>query len=304
MDVPDQLIGRRFGKAGRLQIRRKIGEGGMGAVYAAWDQKHDRTVAVKFLRPERVQDSEFRARFKHEGRRIRELRHDNLVKVYGLAFESGLYFIVSEYIDGRDLGHILDQDGALEVARAMQIARQIAQGLQVAHENLVIHRDLKPENVLISDAGEVKVADFGIAKYLDSSSVLTLPGTFVGTVGYAAPEQVEGKSVDARADIFALGAVLYELLTGTRAFRGRHTRQIIRSTLESEPIPVTRFNDGVVTPLTRLIDRMLHKRPTRRPESMDAVVAALDDVSAKIADGTAEERRGVVGMLKKLFDTK
>ena len=166
-----------------------------------------------------------------------------------------------------------------------------------------VHRDLKPENIMLLDKDRsVKVMDFGLAKYLATDSILTMPGDFVGTPGYGAPEHLRGDEMDGRADVFALGAILYELLTARGACRGKHVVDVLRKNRDKDPIPVTKFNNAVVRPVAALIQKMIQKDPRRRPESMTVVVSEIESIKAQLADGSADERKGLGGLLKSFWD--
>ncbi|MAG55232.1 MAG: hypothetical protein CMJ83_02975 [Planctomycetes bacterium] len=304
-ETPDDLIGRRLGREGYIEIRRRLGQGGIGTVYEAWDHNKARSIALKFLRTDHAIGKEMVLRFQREGRRFRELRHPNVVRVLGLGQKDGLIFIASEYVDGRNLAEILDERGSLQIDEALGLCQEIARGLDAAHAQRIVHRDMKPENVMIRTSdGAVKVVDFGIAKVLDSQSIVSQPGVYLGTPGYSAPEQIKGDDVDCRADIFALGAILYELLTGRIAFRGRNTVQILRSTTDREPISPTKFNDSVVRPVAKLISSMIEKNPRRRPKDMTAVIDAIDRVRNALSSGrgSSDERRGIRGVLRRVFE--
>lgn len=300
---PDALLGRRLGKDGFLVILERLGEGGMGSVYVARDERRDRLLAIKFLHRECLADPDALARFKREGRKFSSLDHPHLVKVYGLGKELGRRFIISEFIKGRNLHQILEADGPLPADEALRICRDAADGLVAAHAEHIIHRDLKPENIMVREAdGRVVVVDFGIAKDLDATTMLTAPGVYIGTIGYSAPEQIMGEEVDPRADIFSLGVILYELLTGRLAFDGSRTVEIREATLRNNPTPVRRLNDKIIAPLARLIDRMIQKKPRRRPRDMIEVVAAIDRVAAELRAGyTAADRRSIGGVLRRVF---
>ena len=303
-DLVDELIGQRFGEGGCLVIEKRLGEGGMGAVYKARDEKNDRLVAIKFLRMDGMADRESISRFKREGRKFGMLRHPNLVRVYALGREHGRIYIASEFVDGRNLYEMLTQEGVFSVEWAVDVVRDCAVALHVAHENQVIHRDLKPENIMIRNEDKVvKVLDFGIAKDLDASIVLTRQGTYIGTPAYSAPEQIRGEEIDHRADIFSLGVILYELLTGQVAFQGRHTTEVLKATLKESPVPVSRLNESVVNPVARLIERMIHKSPRRRPVDMAEVSAECSRLLEALAEGyTEEEKKGIKTVLKRIFE--
>jgi serine/threonine protein kinase len=230
------------------------------------------------------------------------LRHPMIVQVYSLGREQGLIYIASEFIAGKNLYELLSSDGPFPVERAVRVCRDVADGLAEAHRNMVIHRDLKPENVMIRDHDQaVKILDFGIAKDLDASIALTRHGAYIGTPAYSAPEQIKGDAVDGRTDIFALGVILYELLTGQVAFKGRLTTDVLRATLRENPIPVTRLNESVTSPVARLIDRMIQKSPRRRPANMEEVIAEIDRILAAIEGYTVEEQEGIRSLLRRIF---
>ncbi|HYC76935.1 MAG TPA: serine/threonine-protein kinase [Planctomycetota bacterium] len=298
---PATFVGRTFGK-GAYEIRQKLGEGGMGVVFRAWDAEAGRDVAVKFLRTDGPVDPETISRFKNEGRKYGTLRHPNLVRVYALGKEEGLLYIASEFVEGKNLYQLLVK-GAVPVDRALSIVQDAARGLAVAHGKMFVHRDLKPENIMVRDAdGQVKVLDFGIAKDLNASIALTVAGHYIGTPAYSAPEQIRGEPVDRRADIFALGVILYELLTGKVAFGGRNTVEILQRTRREAPTPANKLNAEVSGPVARLIDRMIMKSPAKRPDSCEEVVEEIDRIRAQLATGVSDEdERGIRGFLKRLF---
>ena len=298
---PDPLIGQRFGH-GAILIERKLGEGGMGTVYLARDEKHDRPVAIKFLRVTSMSRDSIE-RFKREGQQFGAIRHENIVRVYGFARESAQIFIVSEFVDGRNLYQTLIEEGTFTVEEALRVARDVACGLHEAHRAHVVHRDLKPENVMIRNSDRVvKVLDFGIAKDLGASIGYTKHGRYLGTPAYSSPEQIKGGDIDHRADVFSLGVILYELLAGKVAFQGRLTSDVLKATLADNPIPVSALNESVTTPVARLIDRMIQKSPRRRPSDMDEVIAEIDRVREALSRGfTEEEKGGVKNWLRKIF---
>lgn len=302
MGAMDDLLGQTLGRDGRWEIVRKVGEGGFGVVFEARDTRDGGRYAAKFLRPERVLSGDFAERFRREGVRWKEVSHPGLVKIHGLGRKSGCYFILSEYIDGVDLGGVIESEGPLAADEALRITRSAAEALQVVHDNRIVHRDLKPENVMLTTEDRaVKILDFGMAKYLDTESLRTQPGIMLGTPGYMAPEYLKGLDFDGRADIFALGAILYEMLTGQRAFKARQVKQVIRDTIDAEPAPADRVNAAVAKPVVRLIQRMLKKNPHRRPASMNEVVSAVDAVSAALAANEGGGS-GLGGFLRRVFE--
>jgi serine/threonine-protein kinase len=299
----DELIGMKFGKEGRLVVQESLCSGGIGSVYIALDERRQRKVAIKFLRPEFTGSKEVIERFKREGKRFASLAHPNIINVYGLGREHGLLYIALEFVEGRNLAETLVEDGAFELSEALDICRDVASALHAAHEQNIVHRDLKPENIMIrADDKRVKVLDFGIAKSLDSGSLLTQKGAYVGTPGYSAPEQIKGLEVDHRADIFPLGAILYEMLTGKLAFDGRHTTQVLASSLRDRPVPVIKVGGISLKPVGKLIERMLQKRASRRFQSMQEVVGAIDEIKASLGSLDDSEKAGMVASLKRMFE--
>jgi eukaryotic-like serine/threonine-protein kinase len=290
---PDPLLGRRLGPEGFLVIQERLGTGGMGAVYRALDEQHHRQVAIKFLHPEFLFDPDRLARFQREGKKFAALSHPNLVAVHGLGREERRFFIVSDYVAGKTLEQLLEEEGAIPVGEALWICREIALGLAAAHAHRIIHRDLKPANVMLrSTDRRVMVLDFGIAKDLDATTQLTVPGLFLGTPGYSAPEQIQGADIDHRADIFSLGVILHELLTGQLIAHDRNNKnhpEIRFAAPKPEPVPAPRFNEEIIDPLARVIKRMLQKKPRRRPRDMREVIGALEDIISRLKSGYTQE---------------
>jgi serine/threonine-protein kinase len=207
---------------GRYELHRRIGRGGMAEVYLARDRLLDRPVAIKILFPEFAADPSFVARFRREAQAAANLNHPNIVGVYDWGKERGTYYIVMEYVDGRTVSEIIRTDGPLDPKQAAGIAADVAAGLGFAHRKGVVHRDIKPGNILITGTGEVKVADFGIARAMTATTDddLTQVGSVMGTATYFSPEQAQGKPVDPRSDLYSLGVVLYEMLVGQPPFSG------------------------------------------------------------------------------------
>jgi len=228
-------------KLGRYEIRSKIGEGGMGEVYRAYDEAMHREVAIKVLPAALTSDKERLARFEQEAHTAGSLNHPNILVIHHIETHEGAPYIVSELLDGETLR---DRMGgvALSQRKAIDYALQIAQGLAAAHEKGIVHRDLKPENIFVTKDGRVKILDFGLAKLtggdggqtqtqVPTRRVNTDPGMVMGTIGYMSPEQLRGQAADHRSDIFSFGAILYEMLSGRRAFRGESTADTISSIL-------------------------------------------------------------------------
>src|SRR5215468_969060 len=267
-------------KLAHYEILAPLGAGGMGEVYRARDARLERDVAIKVL-PERLADSaEALARFKREAKALAALSHANLVAIFDVGTEQGISFAVMEFLGGETLYECLGR-GALPLARVLEIGAAVADGLAAAHAHGIIHRDLKPENIFLSATGQVKVLDFGLARFTSpepqgaTAAYLTEAGRVMGTVGYMSPEQASGDTPDARGDIFALGCVLYEMATGRRAFPGDTVAEVLAAVLRDEPADMdasgTRFPPG----LKQLIARCLAKRPEDRFASASHVAMAL-----------------------------
>lgn len=299
-DPWSDFIGKRCGKDDRLEIRRKLGEGGVGAVFEAVDTVEGKSYAIKFLHDTWVNDAELVHRFRNEGTRWKDIQHPNLVRVYGLGRQFGMPFILSEMVSGRALETVLGEEGRQAPDEAFRIAREIAAGLQEVHRNDIIHRDLKPENVLLEHEGRrARILDFGMAKYVSTNSMLTRPGEILGTPGYMAPEQIAAGEIDHRVDIFALGAILVEMLTGGNAFLGKDNKEILRATVRGE----LNGRDEILgiggKPLLRVIETLVETNPKRRPESMAAVLPLLDQAAAAVRDHAAPRKGGLFGFLRR-----
>ena len=302
MEAWEDLIGAKIGPDERYTIQRKVGEGGMGVVFEALEDARGRRIAIKFLNTDGGGNSETLQRFRREGSRFAKIRHPNIVRVYGMGRARGMLYIASEFVDGVDLYHIMKQEGAMDIEKALSIVEDVARGLGEAHGCGVIHRDLKPENIMITGEGAVKVLDFGIAKDLNASVALTVKGAYLGTPSYSAPEQIRGEDIDGRADIFSLGVILYELVTGESPFKGRRATEVLVNTIKVNPVNPTRINSEIETPVARLIARMIAKKPRQRLESCEEVTERIAAVREALAQGVTEtERRGVVGFLKGIF---
>src|SRR5206468_3780944 len=244
---------------GRYELHRRLARGGMADVFLARDQLLDRPVAVKVLFPEFATDPNFVERFRREAQSAANLNHPNIVSVYDWGQEQGTYFIVMEYIEGRSLADILRTEGPLQPQRAAEVASDIAAALGFAHRNGVVHRDVKPGNVLISPSGQVKVADFGIARALgaDPESNLTQAGSVMGTATYFAPEQAQGLPLDPRSDLYSLGVVLYEMVTGRPPFSGESPVAIAYKHVQEQPPPPRHVNTNVPPAMEAIILKLL-----------------------------------------------
>jgi serine/threonine protein kinase len=270
---------------GRYLLEAKLGEGGMGVVYRARDIQLDRLVAVKVLPADRVADADRKRRFVQEARAASALNHPNIITIHDFAEERGIQFIVMEYVAGKALDRLIPPKG-LRLAETLQYSVQIADALAKAHAAGIVHRDLKPANIMVTES-HVKILDFGVAKLTEAHngadrSTLTLQdrteaGAIVGTVSYMSPEQAEGKPVDARSDIFSFGAVLYEMVTGRKAFLGDSRASTLSAVLTQEPTPLNEAGFEVPQELEKLIARCLRKdRERRLQHAADLKVALLD----------------------------
>lgn len=255
------------------KILQKLGEGGMGEVYLAEDTSLGRKVAMKFLSSDKASDPESRQRFVHEARAQAMLSHPNIATFHEVGEEGDKVFIVMEYIEGQPLSN-LAQFEKFSLAEILDIAIQIGEGLQAAHEKGIIHRDIKPENVLVTSKHHAKITDFGLAKW-KGASTLTKTGARMGTAFYMSPEQVEGKKVDNRTDIFSLGVVLYELLCARRPFEGDTDTAIFYDLINTQPQPLARFARNLPENLEQIVMKCLAKRPEERYQSAADLVADL-----------------------------
>jgi serine/threonine-protein kinase len=262
---------------GRYELHRRLARGGMADVFLARDQLLDRPVAVKVLFPEFATDPNFVERFRREAQSAANLNHPNIVSVYDWGQEEGTYFIVMEYIEGRSLADILRTEGPLHPQRAAEVASDIAAALGFAHRNGVVHRDVKPGNVLISPSGQVKVADFGIARALGAGAEenLTQAGSVMGTATYFAPEQAQGLPLDPRSDLYSLGVVLYEMVTGRPPFSGESPVAIAYKHVQEQPAPPRHLNTNVPADLEAIILKLLSKNPQQRYPSAEDLRADL-----------------------------
>ena len=261
--------------AGRYELEELVGTGGMSSVYRAHDRLLERDVALKVLHEQYTADDDYVERFRREARSVAQLSHPNVVTVIDRGEQDGRQFIVFEYVDGENLKTLVEREGPLPERAALELTLQVAQALGFAHEHGLVHRDVKPQNVLLNGDGQAKVTDFGIARSLDVQGGLTQTGTVLGTSDYIAPEQARGAQADAKSDIYSLGAVLYELLTGDVPFPGDNFVAVAMRHI-NEPAPSVRERRPDVSPrVDALIRRAMAKDPRDRFGSMDELCREL-----------------------------
>ena len=270
--------------AGRYEVEEVVGHGGMSSVYKARDTLLERHVALKILHEQYSNDEDFVERFKREARSVAQLQHPNIVTVIDRGEEDGRQYIVFEYIDGENLKERVVRNGRLDVREALEIAVEVARGLAFAHEQGLVHRDVKPQNILLNGDGRAKVTDFGIARTVDVDG-MTQTGTVLGTSNYIAPEQASGQRVDVQSDVYALGAVLYELLAGDVPFPGESFVVVAMKHMH-EPAPsLLDVRRDVPLRVAAAVDRALEKDPAQRFPTMDAFAAELEACLAELARG-------------------
>lgn len=272
----DTILGNRY------EIIRKIGDGGMAFVYEAKDKLLNRTVAVKVLRPEFVDDEEFLGKFKREAEAVASLSHPNIVNVYDVGEDGKVHYIVMEFVDGQNLKEIIKNEGTLDEYTALDIAKQIAMALSAAHKKGIIHRDIKPHNILISNDGRVvKVADFGIAKAV-SNSTMTNIGSIIGSVHYFSPEQAKGKFVSNNADLYSLGIVLYEMLIGKVPFRGDSPISIALQHINDEIEFTSEEKVSIPQSVRTIIRKLTEKSSTDRYQSAEELIEDIEYIEKNI----------------------
>ena len=277
-------------KLGPYEILAPLGAGGMGEVYRARDERLEREVAIKVLPADLAEDVNRLARFEREAKAVASLSHPNILAIHDFGREGSVTFAVTELVDGDTLEDLI-ASGNVPQRKAVDYCRQIANGLAAAHDKGVVHRDVKPANVIVNREGRVKILDFGLAKLelvsadteaptmAAASGAGTAPGAVLGTVGYMAPEQVRGLEADHRADIFSLGAILYELLSGQRAFRAESAVEIMSAILKEDPPELSSAGEHLPAGLEGVIQHCLEKNPEERFQSARDLAFALDSIS-------------------------
>ncbi len=271
------------------KILSKLGEGGMGVVYKAEDLRLKRTVALKFLHPELTRDDEVKARFIHEAQAAASLNHPHICTIYEIDEHEGQSFIAMEFIEGEGLNDRI-QRGPFSIDDCLSFTNQIGEGLHEAHEKGIVHRDIKPGNIMMTSKGQAKILDFGLAR-LGAQTKITKADTTLGTAAYMSPEQASGKEVDRRTDIWSLGVVLYEMVTGARPFTGEYEPAVVYSILHDNPEPVTSRRSNVPMELERIVGKALSKNPSERYPHVEDMLVDLRALRSATQNRVAPQPR-------------
>lgn len=295
----DKYLGKRLD--GRYEIQEIIGVGGMAVVYKAYDNVEDRIVAIKILKDEYVSNEEFIRRFKNESKAIAVLSHPNIVKVYDVSFGDIIQYIVMEYIDGITLKEFIERQGSLKWKDAVYFTVQILKGLQHAHDKGIVHRDVKPQNIMVLSDGTIKVADFGIARFARNEQK-TITDKAIGSVHYISPEQARGEKTDEKADIYSVGVMLYEMLTGRLPFEAESAVSVAIMQLQRDPELPTAINPSIPLGLEQITMHAMQKNPERRYQSASEMLCDLEQLK-KDPDATFEYSYFVDNSPTKFVDT-
>jgi serine/threonine protein kinase/tetratricopeptide (TPR) repeat protein len=267
--------------AGRYQVIEELGKGGMGSIYKVLDKKINEKIALKLINMETPSDEKSVERFSNELKLARKVSHRNICRMYDLGEEQGTHYITMEFVPGEDLKNSITRMGPLNPGRAVSIAKQLCKGLAEAHKTGVIHRDLKPQNVMIDSQGNARIMDFGIARTMKGEG-LTADGMIIGTPEYMAPEQVEGKEVDQRTDIYSLGAILYEMLTGRVPFKGKSPISVAFMHKTEKPKDPRVYNDQIPEDLSRLVLKCMEKDKAKRYQNIGELSAELESIEGEL----------------------
>ena len=263
--------------SGRYELLEKIGDGGMAVVYKGKDRLLNRFIAIKILRPEFTKDASFVENFKRESQAAAGLSHPNIVSVYDVGKEGNINYIVMELVEGKNLSTINAEEAPLDYRRVIDLTNQVASALRIAHKNKIIHRDVKPHNIMVTSDGVAKLADFGIAKAVNDATLST-NSKVIGSVHYFSPEQARGNYVDERSDIYSLGIVMYEMLTGRVPFDGDNPVSIALKHINEEIVPPHEYVDGIPPALERAVLKATNKFQTNRFNSADELIEELDNI--------------------------
>ena len=284
-ESPDEL-----GRLREYRVMKILGEGGMGVVYLAWDSHLHRSVALKVMKRSIAENELSRQRFLLEARATAAIDHDHIVTIYQVGDHNGVPYLVMKYLEGVTLEDRLRKQKILPPLEAVRIARQIAEGLEAAHQRNLIHRDIKPSNIwLESGRNRVKILDFGLARVADSTDVnITQTGVILGTPAYMSPEQAAGLNLDGRSDLFSLGTVLYRMAVGKPPFRGSNNLAILRSLSIDEPVPPNEVVPQIPPRLSKFILKLLEKDAEARPANAGVVAQMLESIEQDLATGSTE----------------
>lgn len=270
----DNYTGKRLD--GRYEIQEVIGVGGMAVVYKAYDSIDDRIVSVKILKDEYLKNEEFLRRFKNESKAISILSHPNIVKVYNVNYGDRLQYIVMEYIEGITLKEYIEQQGRLGIKETIHFTVQILRALQHAHDKGIIHRDIKPQNILLLSNGTIKVTDFGIAR-LTASDTKTMTDSAIGSVHYISPEQARGSKIDERTDIYSVGVVMYEMLTGKLPFVSENSVSVALMQLQEDPVSIREINPNIPEGLEQIVNKAMAKNPRERYQAASSMLYDIEE---------------------------
>src|SRR5271169_4950540 len=262
---PGTVLGERY------EILKRLGEGGMGAVYKARDRELDLVVALKVIRPELAGNPEILKRFKQELILARQVTHKNVIRIFDLGMADGRKFITMDYVEGRDLKSVLVERGKLPPEEAVPIIQQVCRGLEAAHSEGVVHRDLKPQNIMVDADGRVWVMDFGLARSMETAGI-TRTGALMGTPDFMSPEQARGEKVDARSDLFSLGIIFYEMLTGNSPFKAETAMATMFKRTKERATPLAQLNFGVPGHLSDIVSKCLEIEPQQRYQSAREII--------------------------------
>ncbi|MCG2767932.1 MAG: serine/threonine protein kinase [Anaerolineae bacterium] len=292
--MAEALEGRDLGKYRDLK---KIGEGGMGVVYRAWDVSLHRDVALKVLLPHLATDGSFVRRLQKEARAAARLKHDNIAIVYEVARKDDVRYIAMEYVPGRTLKEIIEEEHALPLRRVVTLFEQLADALSCAHGRGLIHRDVKPGNIIVGDEDHLTLTDFGIARAAEQTGTLVSAARLTGTPSYMSPEQVEGEDLDYRSDIYSMGVVLYQMLTGRVPFKAKTVTSLLYAHVHKKPPRPSSFKRGIPEAVERVVLKALEKKPGNRFQSVAQMAAALREAAEK---SRSKGPRGVPAWLSRV----
>jgi serine/threonine-protein kinase len=296
-DPPSASVDLSGRNLGEFHLLRLLGQGGMGHVYLAEQISLKRKVAIKVMRPDLAFNDISFQRFKAEAEAIARVTHPNIVQVYALGEENGLHYMALEFVEGRNLREYLSKKGTTDTPLALSILKQVASALQRAAEIGIIHRDIKPENILLTKRGEVKVADFGLSRYLqpDKNELnLTQTGMTMGTPLYMSPEQVQGLALDGRTDIYSLGITTYQMLAGTPPFKGKTAFELATQHVSTQPQPLAETRPDLMPELCAMVHRMMAKEPARRYQSCTDLLRDVSRVRELLARKTKTASQAAV----------